>query len=160
MASWKSEGIDEFVNLCIFTDRQLANLIKRAIGKGGEVMGDAIGSVVRGLPVDDSSHHHSRRTSITSRQKDGLVESYGIARVREKRWGWNVKIGFDGYNDIVTKRWPKGQPNAMVARSLNSGTSFLQKNPFMDTTVAANEAATVEAIEQEFDKRLDRLWNK
>lgn len=160
MASWKSEGIEEFVNLCIFTDRQLSNLIKRSIFPGAKIMGNAVGEVVRNLPTDDTSHHHGKRRSITSRQKEGLVESYGIAKVRERRWGWNVKIGFDGYNDIVSKRWPKGQPNAMVARSLNSGTSFLQKNPFMDMTVAANEAATVEAIEKEFDKRLDRLWNK
>lgn len=160
MASLKDDRVEAFINLCIFTDKQMSNLLKRSISKGGKVMADAVGKVVRSLPTDDTSHHHGRRRSITTKQKAGLVESFGIAKVRENRYGWNVKIGFDGYNEIVTKRWPKGQPNAMVARSLNSGTSFLIKNPFMDVTVASNKDATVEAIEREFDKRLDALWNK
>ena len=160
MARIKDDRVEAFINLCIFTDRELSNILKRSIFKGGKVMGNAVRKVVDDLPVDDTSHHHGIRKSISSRQKKGLVDSYGIAKVRETRYGWNVKIGFDGYNDIVTKRWPKGQPNAMIARSLNSGTSFLQKNPFMDRTVIAHADETIEAIETEFDKRVDKIWNR
>lgn len=83
----------------------------------------------------------------------------GIARIRENSTGWNVKVGFDGYNKIVTKRWPKGQPNAMIARSINSGTSFMIKYPFMDQTVRANEARVVDRIEEEFSKELEKVWD-
>lgn len=40
---------------------------------------------------------------------------------------YNVKIGFDGYNNIRSKRWPQGQPNQMVARAIESGTSWMSK---------------------------------
>lgn len=160
MASLKDDRVEAFINLCIFTDKELSNIIKRSIFKGGKVMGDAVGKAVARLPVDDSDHHHGKRRSITPRQKLGLQKSFGIARVRETRFGWNVKVGFDGYNDIVTKKYPNGQPNAMIARSLNSGTSFMNKYPFMDMTVNAYKDATVDAIEKEFDKRVDKIWNR
>jgi len=160
MARLSDDRVEAFINLCIFTDKELSNIIKRSIFKGGKLMGNAVGRAVASLPVDDSDHHHGRRKSITSRQKLGLIKSYGIARVRETRYGWNVKLGFDGYNDIITPKYPKGQPNAMIARALNSGTSFMEKYPFMDSTVNANKDATVDAIEKEFDKRVDKIWNR
>ena len=160
MAKIEKEKVEAFINLCIFTDKELSRIIKSSIFKGGKVMGDAVGKAVKKIPVDDGDHHHGRRKGITSRQKLGLEKSFGIAKVRETRWGWNVKIGFDGYNDIVTAKYPKGQPNAMIARSLNSCTSFLIKYPFMDMTVQAYTDATVNAIEKEFDKRVDKIWNR
>lgn len=160
MARLTEEKVEAFINLCIFTDKELSRIIKGSVFKGGKVMGDAVGKAVAKIPVDDGDHHHGIRKGLTSRQKLGLMESFGIAKVRETRYGWNVKVGFDGYNDIVTAKYPKGQPNAMIARSLNSGTSFLIKYPFMDSTVNAYKDATVDAIEKEFDKRVDKIWNR
>ncbi len=165
MASWEVKGIDDFVNLCIFTEKQLDTVIGKSIHPGAKIMADAVKKALMDLPVDDSYILLSRkyghmRKSITSRQKEGLIKSLGLAVIRKNRFGYNVKLGFDGYNDIVSEKYPKGQPNAMIARSLNSGTSFMQKIPFMDSTVAAYEISTVEAIEKEFDKQLDKLWNR
>lgn len=160
MARLTDEKVEAFINLCIFTDKELSRIIKRSVFKGGKVMGDALGRAVSRIPVDDGDHHHGRRKGLTSEQKRGLDESFGIAKVRETRYGWNVKAGFDGYNSVVTPKYPKGQPNAMIARSLNSGTSFLIKYPFMDSTVSAYKSETVEAIEKEFDKRVDKIWNR
>lgn len=165
MASWEMQGIDEFVNLCTFTEKQIDNVIGKSIHPGAKIMADAVKRAVENLPVDDSymffgtGYQHMRK-SITSRQKKGLIESLGLAKIRKDRFGYNVKLGFDGYNDIVSERWKKGQPNAMIARSLNSGTSFMQKIPFMDSTVASYELTTVQAIAKEFDIQLDKLWNR
>lgn len=160
MAELSLERIDDFIETCIFTDRELNRVLGRSIYKGGKVMGNAVGKVIKKLPVDDRKDRSHRRSSITTKQKDGLDKSFGIARIKRGKHGLNVKIGFDGYNDVITKRWPKGQPNAMIARALNSGTSFLRKNPFMDATVMQNEQATLDAIEKEFDKQVDKLFNR
>lgn len=159
MASFESEGMDEFIHLCQVTDRRLKSVIGRSIHPGAKIMANAIKQAVNGIPVDDNKSHKRKRQGITSIQKAGLVESMGIARIRENSTGWNVKVGFDGYNKVVTKRWPKGQPNAMIARSINSGTSFMIKYPFMDQTVRANEARVVDRIEEEFSKELEKVWD-
>lgn len=161
MASFESQGLDDFINLAVFTERQINSVIGRSIHPGARLMANAVKTAVQKIPVDDrKSHHGSRRQGITSVQKQGLIESFGIAKIRKTRYGWDVKIGFDGYNSIVTKKYPKGQPNAMIARSINSGTSFMKAYPFMDTTVKANEEATVQKISDQFDKELDKIWNR
>lgn len=165
MASFKCEGMDDFVNLCIFTDKQLDRVIGRSIYPGAKLMANAIKIATEAIPVDDSyfgfsEQYHKKRKGVTSRQKKALIESMGIAEIKKNRYGYNVKVGWDGYNDIVSKRWPKGQPNVVVARALNSGTSFMRKYPFVDMTVNANASKTAEKISEQFDKELDKIWNK
>ena len=65
-------------------------------------------------------------------------------------------MGFDGYNSVTTLKYPTGQPNVMVARMFNSGTSSMSKQAFFDQAVNASRAAAkntaVQKIEQEFEK--------
>lgn len=165
MASFKCEGMEEFIETCIFTEKNIDKIVGRSIYPGAELMGTAIKAATAGIPVNDrlfmfAYHFRRAKKGITSRQKKALIESMGIAEIKKNKYGLNVKIGWDGYNDIVSPRWPKGQPNAMIARSLNSGTSFLQKYPFVDVTVRAYANPTVKAISDQFDKELDKIWNK
>ena len=165
MASFKCEGMEEFIETCIFTEKSLDRVIGRSIYPGAKIMSNAIKLATEGIPVNDrlfafAAYYGRMRKGITSRQKKALIDSMGIAEIKKNRFGYNVKVGWDGYNDIVSERWPKGQPNAMIARSLNSGTSFLQKYPFVDVTVSANASKTVQAISDQFDKELDKIWNK
>lgn len=70
---------------------------------------------------------------------------------------YNVKIGFDGYNSIRTKRWPKGQPNAMVARSVIRGTSFMAANNFMASAVRKARARALERMRVIVDQKLKAI---
>ncbi len=172
MATWKNnQGLEDFINLCIFTDAQLTKVIGRSIHPGAKIMANAIKQSINGIQVDDSkgSHHykdedgktHNRyRTGPTTEQKQALIESFGIAAIKRTRYGWNVKAGWDGYNNIVTEKYPKGQPNAMIARSVNTGSSFMLPQHFLDRAVQGAEATTVQAIADQFDIELDKIWNK
>lgn len=160
MASFESTTMEEFINLCQITDRRLKSVIGRSIHPAAKYMADRIKESISSIPIDDIKGHKKKRQGLSSAQVAGLVESMGIARIRENATGWNVKVGFDGYNTRLTsKRYPKGQPNAMIARSINSGTSFMIKYPFMDMTVKANEQVTVEKIEEQFSKELEKVWD-
>lgn len=87
-------------------------------------------------------------------QKEGLRRSIGIAKMRKEGSFWNVKIGFSGYNKITTKTWPSGQPNAMVARSVESGTSWMQKQPFMRKAENSSKVRCEQAMANEIDKQI------
>lgn len=164
MASLKFDGLEDFINLCIFTDKQLDKVIGRTIYPGGRVMSSAIQASMQTIKTDDSywknARKYGRKIKPSSRQLKALIESYGIAKIRKNKFGYNVKCGFDGYNDIVSERWPNGQPNAMIARSINKGTSFMEAQPFMDTAVSSAEGATVEAMKNQFDHEIEKIWNK
>lgn len=159
MASWDFEGMDTFIQMNFETIKRTDKIIRKSIHPGAKYMADEIKQALESIPVQDGHSRYRMRQGITTVQKNSLIESFGIARLRKGTWGYNVKLGFDGYNPIVTKRWPKGQPNAVVARSLNTGTSFLKRYPFMDMTVERCKAQTIKLIEDEFNEQLERVWN-
>lgn len=152
-----TETVREYLNLLRGALEKRKQLFTRSIKPGADIVADYCKGKLLDLKTDDTffkfsqQYNHPRR-GPTKRQKAGLVESMGLAPIQKKPDGWDVKLGFDGYNDIVSERWPKGQPNAMIARSVNKGTSFMVAQPFMDKTVSVTTAKANKAIEEEFIK--------
>ena len=72
----------------------------------------------------------------------------------------NIKAGWTGYNRSVSTTARKAgwtttkQANAMIARSVESGTSFRKKHPFIKPAVRKNKKKCIQAIQDEFDKQL------
>lgn len=152
-----TETIREYLELLKGALEKRKELFQRSIKPGADIVADYCKGQLHGLTVDDtlfkfSAQYGRMRRGLTSKQKEGLVISMGLAPIQKKPDGWDVKLGFDGYNDVITDRHPKGQPNAMIARSVNKGTSFMVAQPFMDRTVTATEYKADKAIEQEFIK--------
>ena len=131
--------------------------IKRAIYEGAGVMMDAVKAEVNTLPVYSGFKRgtpENKIEGVSIAQKKGLMNGLGISRMRYD-WGFlNAKIGADGYNGIKTKRWPQGQPNAMVVRSLEAGTSFLKRSPIITRAVRKARAKTEKTMADAYDKAL------
>ena len=91
-------------------------------------------------------------------QKKGLWESLGVTPLSDDGKGFlNVKVGFDGYNRMNTKRWPKGQPNQMIARSIERGTSFMKANPFVKRAVAQTQKRAKEAMSKAANREFEKI---
>lgn len=139
-------------------------MIRRAVKRGAAPVADAIKEAIRALTVTAEGYerHGSQRhilSSITKLQKEGLLESMGIAAIQEDKNGFiNVKVGFDGYNKVKTKKFPNGQPNALIARAINSGTSFRKKTRFVDKAVKKTEVAAVRAMEDSIDADIAEIF--
>lgn len=159
MVSLKMEGLDKFIDLCNLTVKQTDKLCSRAIYPGGGVMYNYALQSTRGIRTDPVGFRKGgKKWGPSAEQREALVESLGIAPIRKQRWGMNVKIGYDGYNNIVTERWPQGQPNMMIARSVESGTTFMQPQYFMDKAVQRATPVVEKAIEAQFYEELTNIW--
>ena len=120
MANIKFSGFMEYETLLRKLEKDSEAIAKRAVYEGAKVVADAVKVNISGIsPEGPSDYEYERR----EKQKDGLKKSLGIASMRNDNGFINVRVGFDGYNDIKTKKHPNGQPNVMVARIYNSGTS-------------------------------------
>ena len=89
-----------------------------------------------------------------------MQEGFGITNMRHENGAWNVKIGFEGYNEVQTKTYPNGQPNALIARSVESGSSVRDKTPFIAPAVNAcrkNAQTTMEVVIQ---KQIEAITKK
>lgn len=118
-------------------DNKTELAIKRGLFDGAKVFADEIKKETQSLPEDygyidrNKPRGKARLTGLTSKQIDGLVDGLGIAKMKRKGNRIYVSVGFNGYNNYRTKKYPNGQPNNMIARSLVKGTAYLQPNPFV-----------------------------
>lgn len=142
------KGLDEYIAK-LQKLRDVDKYLGKVVYVGAAVVAKEVASTIRALPTDEHPKH-GKRKGLTKVEYQGLVESFGIARMRNDDGYINVKLGFDGYND-------NGKANAMVARSLISGTSFLQKNNFMMRAVMRAKASSEEAMKITLDKEISNF---
>lgn len=157
MAKFKiGDGIDNYIdnieNLMNATDE----MIGRSIYQGAKIVTDRIRTAIENVPIDNRivKEGDTPLKGLATLQKKGLLDGLGISRKQTEGDYVNVKVGFDGYNGIITKRWTQGQPNSMVARSMESGTSFRAKNPVISKATRASKAEAEKAMADEFDRIL------
>lgn len=151
------KGVDDFISQLGEMKYAAGGFAGRALYQGAKIMADALKAQVEALPVDDPSHRKKGRRNPTQVEKDGLIEGLGIARMRKENGSSNITIGFDGYNADVTEKWPKGKPNAMIARSINKGTTFVNRIPFKKQAVNASKEAAEAAMIEEIDKQIAEI---
>ena len=149
--------VQEFQQLLNDLDRAADSLAKRAIYEGAKVAGAEIRNQIEGIPEDDYRilKDDDRFEYVTPREKQGLLDGLGIPRMEgDALKGWNTKIGFDGYakGTAKTKSYPRGTPNALVARSLEIGTSVRMKYPFMRRAVNRCRKSVVEAMDRQLNE--------
>lgn len=120
------------------------DIMKRSVYDGAAVVADEMRAAIEQIPAGGPHQ-------ITEYQKEGLRSALGISSIEDKNNTVTVSIGFNGYNDHPTKRWPQGQPNAMVARSLVKGTSWLPRNDFVGKARRKAVKKANEKMQETFD---------
>lgn len=158
MAKSQIVGFDDLFRALEKLGDETDAVAKMAVYEGAKAVADEVKRNINALPTYDKNDREHRHQGATPVEKAGLIAGMGIASMRRSGEGWDTTIGFDGYNADVTPKYPRGKPNAMVARAINSGTSWLTKYPFITRAYAASkgaaEAAMAEVIENEVQKRL------
>ena len=133
-------------------------MIGKAIYAGAGIVADAIKANIKALPVvrGYGTDANPLPGGVTASQKAGLVNGMGISKMQDDAGYLNVKIGFDGYNATKTEKYPQGQPNQLVARGAESGTSWKKKKPFIRPAVNASrnraEAEMARILDEEIKK--------
>lgn len=131
----------------------------KALYAGAKIAADEMRKEILALKVSPSSYatpgHPS--DSINPVQQQGLLDGLGIAPIQEENGYIHVKVGIDGYNGLKTTAHPKGQPNAEVARSIQSGTSYMQKQPFVTNAMRKCKSAAEQAIKDVIDQEIEKI---
>lgn len=161
MATFKTQGLDKYVAQLERLGKKTDTVISEAVYEMAKVVADEVKANLIALPsVPDTeglkafASEPQQKIPITKAQKWGLVHSFGIASLRNEGGFIHVKIGFDGYNEVQTKTFPNGQPNALIARSIESGSSTREKTPFLRTALAAARKQAIEAARVKFDEAI------
>lgn len=162
MATISFKNGDEYLGKIAKLDAALKDEIcGAAIYGAAGIVADEIRSQLKAVPTDEGYGTASEPTrGPKAGQKEGLLDALGISSMEEKSGYYDVKIGFDGYNGIKTKRWPNGQPNQMVARSIERGTSWMKANAFVKRAMAATRKRALEFMKHSVDESIRKIMEK
>ena len=150
---------DEYLEKLAKLDYRLADdVIGRAVYEGAKIVTDEIAERTQNVKTDESwGSPGNLKKGPKKTELQAVKKGLGIALARNDDGFINVKIGFNGYDKIPTKRWPRGRPVAMLARSIDRGTSFMQANPFVKKAVAAAKAKAVEKMKETVDEEIEKI---
>ena len=160
MAKLTFKGLEEYESKLLQLRNLSREMIGEAIYEGAGVVADAVKSNIESIPIDDRYVTGSATLyGITEAQKQGLRDGFGIARLQDDNGFLNVKLGFNGYNSQRTKNYPSGQPNSLIARSVNSGSSFRARIPFVDNAVSQSRSAAEQKMKEKLDTSIGEVMN-
>lgn len=149
------KGMDEYLAKLGNLEFAAPGLVGQAIFEGAKVVADQVRAEIEALPTAESKRVATPRDP-TQVEKDGLLDGLGVAKKKNDSGYINVKIGMDGYNTDKTKKYPQGKPNAMIARSIESGSTVMKRNAFISRAVNKTkkeaEAAMQKVIEEGIEK--------
>lgn len=139
MARMTFKAGDEYALKLSRLGKATDEVAKKAIYKGAGVVTDAV-------------RKNLRRVLSESKYSTGdLEESLGITPIdQDKDGNYNAKVGFDGYDQ-------KGVPNQLKARVIESGSSKVQKRPFVRPALKESKKEAVRAMEKAVDEETKRI---
>ena len=155
MARMTVKGFDEMARALerLASQDEVEDICKRGVFDAAGIVADATRAAIGSLPTGNDTMHQVRAD-----QKRGLLEGLGIPKIANEGGVINTHVGMDGYNQHRTEGYPNGQPNMMIARAVESGTSygFPAMHPFSRayrTAKAQAEKAMKETVEKEIEDR-------
>lgn len=157
MAKYQFKGLEEYARYLQRIGANTPEICGSAVYAMADIVADKVRENIGLLPTVTeaealAAYKHKKKVGLTNAQKKGLEEGFGISPMQNDDGYYNVKLGFDGYNKVKTRKYPKGQPNALIARATESGSSVREKTPFIRTAIAATKKQSIEkgkvAVEQ------------
>ena len=162
MAKIQMQGMSQYLDELRRLDQATGPLCKAVVYAGASLVADAVRTELETLDrVTDAealaAWQDRRPVKISVTQKIGLIKSFGVTPISDKFGIYSAKLGFDGYNDVKSDRWPNGQPNQLIARACESGSTAMKKQPYMRRAVNRTKHAAEFVMEQTANKQLEEL---
>lgn len=154
------KGLENYIAYLQSINAATDEVIGEAVYEMAKVVADKVRANIEALDAGPKGKttYYVNETTIKSRlseeQKKGLLEGFGISSMQDDNGYLNVKLGFDGYNSVKTKKYPQGQPNALIARVTESGSSYREKTPFIRPAANAARKAAEKAGQAKIDEKI------
>ena len=180
------EGCDELLRQMDKLPEKAAEIASKALYEGAGVMADAVGRAVQGIATEPFKYAKGGKKRKPSPEEKQIVmqAQHGVAKFRNTGLKIQTSVGFQksGYGRIT---WNHARTNIrtkyklaksgghmvhasqgtgasmkpvpLIVNSINSGTSFMEKQPFLRKAFSQNKGAAVAAIEAGIESRVDEL---
>lgn len=162
MPTLKTDGLDEFVQQLQALGQRTQGIAKACVYDGAAVLKDAIVEGVNNFPVHQGGYTPGKTPLrvITEKDRDDLAACVGVSKIESDGLATSVSVSFDGYISRTEKKYPNGVPAAMIARSLEKGSSVRAKKPFVRPAVKKAKEAVLSAMQQALAERIGQTMKQ
>lgn len=149
-------GIEELIGQLEELADDADEMYKRAAYAGAKVLADEIKKGLNNLRVVKArwGTPENPLQGIPAERKADLIAGMGVSDIENDGTKTTVSVGFHGYGSRPTKTYPQGIPNQMLMRSVESGTSFMVKQPVVRPAVNRAKKQAEAAMEKEVTEYL------
>lgn len=161
MAKIEFKGLGEYMEkLNTLSSLLEEQIIGSAVYDGAAIVADAMKKELLAIPTDESHDKKTKKRGPSKADLDAVIQGMGVASMQNDNGFLNVKIGFDGYDDRPTKKYPQGHPVVMLARAINSGTSFMEPNAFAKSATRKSRKQAEAAMKKKAEKEISKIMMK
>lgn len=129
-------------------------LLKMGLYESNKIIYAEVENRLNALPLSTKDNPQKELTAI---QKKGLLEGLYGSKFQEKDGQVYFYISVDGYNDKVTEKYPDGQPNIMLLRSLEHGASSMHKHSVMRVALNHSKERAIKKMQEVISEEVARL---
>ena len=151
------EGAEELMRKMDRLPEKAAKVAAEALYEGAGVMADTVSRAVQGIVTEPFKYATGgRKRKPSPEEKQILLKArHGIAKFRNDGTVIQTSVGFQGagYANLNGKTKPIGQ----IANAINSGTSFMDKQPFFRKAVSQARGAALGAIDTGIQQRIEQI---
>lgn len=151
------EGMNELIRSMEKLPEKAAKVAAEALYEGAGIVADKVSGAVQGIATEPFKYATGGRTRKPSPEEKALVAGakHGVAKFRKNGVSVQTSVGYQnaGYGEINGKTKPIPQ----IANAINSGTSFMQKQPFMRKAFSQSKGPAQAAIEGAIHARESEL---
>lgn len=170
------DGIDEISEMIATLGEQAEATAARGLYMGAGAMAKEITQQVNNIRTDDFSYAHDGSMRLPSPEEKAILQetgAMGIAKFDKNGSEVNTSVGFNnaGYADVAwnhmygktrTNYKGKGEgrnqkPIGVIANAINSGTSFMKKQPFVRQALSNGKGKAENAIRAEIERIVDEI---
>ena len=154
----KVDGMAEISELLDRMENEAPKAAARALYEGAGIMADEIRKGATTIKTGKGSSRSAARYATPEEKEIVLTAAAGIAKFNKNGTEVDTSVGFQnsGYAELGGKMVPIPK----IVNSINSGTSFMHKQPFVRK--AANKAApkAMEAMRKQIEAEFDAIGKK
>ena len=151
----KTVGLDDVMSTLAKLGKNAEDVAAKSLYVGAGIVADAFASAAKSIRTEPFKGKKDQRLP-SPEEKAAIIGKTGIAKFTANGSEVNTLIGVSGaagYADIG------GKPKAvrLIARSINSGTSYMPKQPVFRKAKSASQAKAKAAIVSTAEKMLNKI---
>ena len=121
------------------------------------MVADSVGRAVKGIRAEPFKYAANGQKRKPSQEEKQIVDQakHGVAKFRKNGSDVQTSVGMQnsGYGELNGKT----KPIPVIANAINSGTSFIDKQPFFRKAVSQSKGAAAAAIEAKIKELIDEM---